>query len=271
MPFDWSTIRGVIADMDGVLWRDKEILPGASAFFQQLAADHIPYTFATNNSTRTAAYYVEKISALGIKVSEAQIISSSIATADYLKQVYPRETCIYVVGEIGIREVLQTAGFTLIESIDEPVQLVVVGLDRDISYQKLHFASTHIRRGAIFIATNPDKTFPIPGGLSPGAGSIVAAVAAAAGKSPDRIVGKPGFPMFQIALQHLGTAPHETLMIGDRLETDIEGAAHVGIRTALVLSGVTADRSIIAESSTQPDIIADDLAGLLAAYGDKFS
>lgn len=251
-----ARIRGVIADMDGVLWRGDMPLPGASEFFQYLHERHIPYVFATNNSSRAVAYYVEKLSNLKIPVLSGQVVTSANATAAYLFHHYTAQAKIFVVGETGLKTTLQAYGFTLVNGGMQP-DFVVSGIDRYFNYQKLRQAADYIRNGAVYIATNSDKTLPVPDGLIPGAGSIQAAIEAASGQSAV-IIGKPESPMFEIALQQLGTSPEETLMIGDRLETDIVGAGRLGIQTALMLSGVSTEVTDI-----HPDGIYEHLAALL--------
>lgn len=264
MTFSFQTIRAVIADMDGVLWRDHDPLPGASDFFQYLYAQHIPYIFATNNSARTVAYYQEKLSGIGIPTQAEQVITSAVATAGYLVNHYPPNSHLYVIGEVGLKTALQAEGFVLTDGLRNRPAAVVVGLDRQFSYIKLNQGARYIRAGAAFIATNTDKTFPATEGLAPGAGSIVAAVATASGIDPI-VIGKPGAPMFQIALERLQVDPAHTLMIGDRLDTDIEGASILGMKTALMLSGVATETDII-NNKTMPDVVYDNLAALLRAY-----
>lgn len=263
-----DVIQAVIADMDGVLWRGSEVLPGVVAFFDYLKAQGIPFVFATNNSSRTVAYYLEKLAGVGVPVQAEQIISSAVATADYLAVRYPPQTSAYVVGEVGLIEGLRESGFRLInhktdeaDEIEQP-QLVVAGLDRAFSYDKLNHAAHYIRNGAVFIGSNSDATFPMPNSFAPGAGSILAAIETASGVKPF-VIGKPATPMFEIALARLGYPAEQTLMIGDRLETDINGAAALGLKTALVLSGV-ATVADISQNEFKPDGIYDDLAHLLS-------
>jgi len=253
------TIRGVVADMDGVIWRGDEVLPGAAAFFQYING-RLPYVFATNNSSRTAAYYIDKLNKLGIPAAPGQIISSAIATAGYLAKRYPPHSQMYVVGGVGIKEALRQHGFVLTNAPRNTPTAVVVGIDREITYEKLKMAIMHVHRGAALFGTNADKTIPVPDGLAPGAGSILAAIEAGAGVSAT-VIGKPASPMFEIALERLQTQPEETLMIGDRLETDIEGAQRLRMKTALVLSGVTTDAAIM---DAKPDFIFQDLAELVS-------
>lgn len=254
-----TNVQGVIADMDGVLWRGNDPLPGAAEFF---AALEIPYVFATNNSTRSVGDYVEKLGKMGITATPAQIVTSATATAAYLAGIYPAGTKIFVVGEAGLKQALQAHGFTLVSATGGQPHLVVAGLDRYLSYDKLAVATLHIQRGAAFIGTNGDKTFPVPQGVAPGAGSILAALETACGHAPQVVVGKPEPPMFEIALQILGTLPEYTLMIGDRLETDILGAQRMGIRTALMLSGISSEADV-SVTGIQPEAVYQDLAHFL--------
>jgi 4-nitrophenyl phosphatase len=248
--------------MDGVLWQDKAPLPGVGDFFRALAQDNCPYVFATNNSTRSPADYAVKIRGLGIAVEEGQIITSSTATAAFLADRHPQGGPLYIVGEGGLRGALAAEGFY--PSPEDSVLAVVAGLDRQISYEKIRRAGHLIRAGVPFIGTNPDKTYPTPQGLAPGAGSILAAIEAAGGQAP-LIIGKPHPPMFQQALKLLGSPPVQTLMIGDRLDTDIAGARALDMKTALVLTGVSTEADII-NSSVQADGVFADLVHLLQAY-----
>lgn len=253
---DFLHIRGVILDMDGVIWRGSEILPGVPSFFEFLASRNIPYVFATNNSTRTPEMYAERISGLGVTVEISQIITSPLVTARFLRDQYPNASKAYVVGQEGIYAALRGVGLEIVE--DEQADFVVVGLDRTLTYAKLQTACYQIQRGARFIGTNGDVTLPEPDGYIPGAGSILALLQTAT-KQPPLIMGKPEKPMFEYALDVLGTAPATTVMIGDRVETDIWGAKRAGLSSALVLSGV-ADAGDFGEY--QPDGIYQDLVDL---------
>ncbi len=169
---------------------------------------------------------------------------------------------MHILGGDGLRQIIAEAGFTL---VDDGAEVVVVGLDPQLTYEKLKRATLLIRAGAVFIGTNDDRTFPSPDGLSPGAGSLIAALAAATDQTPSLIAGKPHPQMFQVALELLHTKPTETLMIGDRLNTDIEGAVQLGLRTALVLTGVST-RAEVDSTPAKPDVIFDDLGALLSAW-----
>jgi 4-nitrophenyl phosphatase len=193
----------------------------------------------------------------------SQIVTSSDATADVLASAYPARGRVFVVGENGILSALAERGFTAVSDPADagPVKAVVAGIDRGLSYQKLRRATLHIRAGAAFYGTNGDRTFPTPEGLVPGAGSILAALAAATDVTPT-VIGKPAPFMLEMAAERVGLSEAEVLVVGDRLETDIAGGQAMRARTALVLSGVST-REQAAAWKPAPDLIAADLAALV--------
>jgi len=261
---NFADIEAVIMDMDGVLWTGDVALPGMAACFAWLWARGLPFALATNNSGKSPATYVEKLAKLGVPgVLDGQIVTSGTATVGYMQAHYPPGSPIHILGGDGLRQVMAAAGFTLVE---DGVRAVVVGLDPQLTYDKLKRAALLIRGGADFVATNQDMTIPSPDGLAPGAGSLVAALRATTEREPLVTIGKPGAPMFEAALRVVGTAPQHTLMIGDRLNTDIEGAARLGLKTALVLTGVST-RAEAEVANTPPDGVFDDLPALMAAWG----
>jgi 4-nitrophenyl phosphatase len=252
-------IRAVTLDLDGVVWRGSEPLPGVPDFFLFLREQGIPYMLMTNNSTRTVAEYVTKVDGLHIPIDGDHIVSSAVVTAEEIARRYPPGTPIYVVGSDSLIRLLTARG----NVIDpEHAKVVVVGLDVNITYQKLSTAGRLILAGAEFIGTNGDKTFPVPDGLMAGAGSLIAAVQTMTGCKP-RLMGKPEPVMYQAALERLGTPPAQTLMIGDRLDTDILGAQQVGMATALVLSGISTAADI---GPITPDGVFQHLADLESAW-----
>lgn len=260
-----DSIKFVIADMDGVLWRGPAALPGLADFFALLFARGLGFALATNNSRNTPADYVSKLAGMGVAgIQERHIITSGTATVSQLQAQYPAGTGIYVVGGDGLKQMLVQAGFTLVE---KDAELVVCGIDFDLSYNKVKTATLLIRQGARFIGTNPDPSFPSPEGLVPGAGSILALVEAASGQAAT-IIGKPQRGMFEAALRRLGAKADETLMIGDRIGTDIAGAQRLGIMTALVMTGVENEASLAA-SDIQPDFVFAGLPELTAALASS--
>lgn len=258
-----SEIRAIISDMDGVLWAGNTALPGLSAFFDWLRAREIPYMLATNNSSKTRADYVAKLAKLGVHdVPEDRIVTSGTATASYLLTHYPTNTPIHVFGSDSLRYVVRQAGYRLTD--DGDARVVVAGLDWELTYDKLRRATKLIRAGADFIGTNPDTTYPTPDGPVPGTGSLIAALRAASGREPI-IIGKPYPPMYEAALRALDVPAENTLMIGDRLDTDISGAVALGLQTALMLTGISTRADLNLNGVVQPDAIYDDLPDLLQA------
>ena len=265
-------IRALLLDMDGVLWRGGQPLGDLPAIFEQIAALNLQVMFITNNATRSVAQYVERLGGLGVPVRPEQVLNSALAAAHALREAFPEGARVHVLGESGLHATLAEVGFCIAnnERVEEAgnanqtarPDAVVVALDRECTYHKLREATLHIRNGALFIGTNPDRTYPTPEGLVPGAGSIIAALEAATAQ-PARIVGKPQPLLFQMALERLGIAPAEALVVGDRLETDIAGGQAAGCRTALVLSGVTTQEQAMAWEPA-PDLVAPDLTAVVA-------
>ncbi len=258
---DIQSIKAFIVDMDGVLYRGSQRLAGAVEFLSFLNESHIPFTLLTNNATRTPARVAEQLAQLGMSVDKEHIITSSLAAAAYLKKLRPDGARVFVIGEDGLRVPLSQAGFTLVDNGE--ADYVVLGMDRTLTYEKLKRATLLLRAGKPFIATNPDTTYPTPEGLVPGAGSLIAALKASSGVSP-LIIGKPESASFLVALETMGAQASTTAVVGDRYDTDILGGQRAGLRTILVLTGVTT-RSELDQSPSQPDWVFENLFELLAA------
>ncbi len=253
-----NKINALILDMDGVIWRDRQPIGNLANIFNRIEQKGIKYVFATNNSTSTVDKYVEDLMELGISAKYKQIYTSATTTARYLQSQHPNGGNVYVVGMDGLKKTLEKYGFTA--SNKYPIA-VVVGMDLNLTYDKLRTATLLIRGGVPFIGTNPDKTFPSPEGFVPGAGSMLAAIQAATGQAPD-IMGKPKATMFLQAMEHLGENPREVLVVGDRLETDIAGGQAANCRCALVLTGVSSQK--MGEAwKPKIDYIVDDLETLI--------
>ena len=257
-----SNIKALILDMDGVLWRDDTPIGDLPAVFARIRERGLRVALATNNATKTVDEYLGKFSGFGVELEPWQVLTSALATAATLAKEFPGRGPVFVVGENGLQRALADAGFSPVtDPADEtrPVA-VVVGYDRQLTFAKLRRATLHIRAGAPFYGTNPDKTFPTPQGLVPGAGAILAAIEAATEREPS-IIGKPQPAMLVMALERLGTGPGETLVVGDRLETDIAAGQAAGCRTALVLSGVST-REAAEKWNPPPDLVVADLSAL---------
>jgi len=252
-----SAIKNLIIDMDGVLYRGHRPLPGAKEFLQHLEEREIAYTLVTNNATRTPEEYVAILKEMSIEVSPRRILTSALATADYLGTLLPQGARLYLIGEEGLYSALAAQGF---EFGTREVEAVVVGMDRELTYEKLKTATVAIRRGARFVGTNPDKSFPAEEAIVPGAGAILAALEATTGVQPT-VIGKPEPILFRMALQRMGATEKETAVIGDRLETDILGGQRCDLTTILVLSGITQKEDLEA-SDIKPDYVFQDLIRL---------
>lgn len=253
-----------IFDMDGVLYRGSEPLPGVSDLLNALDLRERPYMLATNNSMSTAAEYVTKLTAMDILVPEASILTSAMATRDYLRETFAPDAGLFVIGMPALRaQLFDGSTFHPVQYGEETPAAVVVGLDKAFTYEKLSMANEAIRAGAKFIATNTDATLPTERGLIPGAGSIVAAIATATGVAPT-VIGKPEPVMLDIALHRMGIAPEDAVMIGDRLDTDIAAGHRAGMLTVLVLTGVS-QRDEVALSPILPDLVMTDLHAVLEA------
>lgn len=255
-----SEAQGFVLDMDGVLYRGDEPLPGMLDFIHTVGRRQIPFIFVTNNSMRTPDQYVDKLAKMGATVDRSRIITSGTTAADYLQQHYPRGTRLYVVGMPALHEVLinDTTGFVL---DPERPELVVNGSDITFTYEKLKLAMRGIRAGATWIATNADTTLPVEDGLWPGAGALIAALRACTDAEP-LVLGKPEPEMMQQALKRIGLPAHTAVMIGDRLDTDILGGLRAGMTTALVLTGVDSEETSPTQSIT-PEYVFRDLAELV--------
>ncbi len=254
-------IRYLISDIDGVLWHGRDALPGVLPFFEFLKRRGIRFVVATNNSSRPASDIVERLARLGVQLDASQVLTSAEATALYLPRIVPPGARVFVLGGEGIAQALTNAGYQLVE---QNADLVVVGAAFDLTYDQLKRATLEIRRGAKFIGTNADKTFPGTEGLIPGAGSILAALIASTDVEP-LVIGKPQPAMFDIAVEKMQGEPSATCMLGDRLDTDIEGARLAGLKSILVLTGVTSAETL-AHSTVQPDWVFENLPALNRAW-----
>jgi 4-nitrophenyl phosphatase len=256
-----AAIKAILIDMDGVLYRGKTALPGSAELFRFLDARGIKYQVVTNNSTLSQAMFAERLADMGMDILETQIMTSGVATAAYLAARVPVGTKVFVVGEEPLVQEMLKRGLVL---AGRDAEYVVVGWDKTINFEKLKTATLAIRAGATFIGTNPDKTYPLENDIIPGAGSIIAAVAAATDREP-LIIGKPEPLIFQQALEELGVQAQEAASLGDRLETDILGGYRLGMQTILVLTGIATVEEA-ARADVKPDYTFTDLPAMLRAW-----
>lgn len=242
--------------MDGVVWRGDAPIGDLPATFKRIRERGLKFVFATNNGTRTPEDYQQKLAELGVDVEPWQIVTSALGLAFMLAQRHPRGMKVFLIGENGIRVALEEKGFVVVGVEEAPqAEAVVMGIDRGISFNKVAEATLLVRAGRPFYTTNTDRTFPIPRGEIPGSGSWLSVITSATDVAP-LVAGKPFPYLMELALERLGTAKEETLVVGDRLETDIAAGQAVGCSTALVLSGVGTREEA---REWKPDIIAESL------------
>jgi 4-nitrophenyl phosphatase len=257
----FSATTTILLDGDGVLWKGDTPIAGITGFFDYLTEKKINWALITNNNTRTAQDYVNKLNKFGIHADDSIVFTSSTATADYLLDRFGKGAPLHVIGMDGITTTLRNAGFniTVGESLpSNDVVAVVAGMDRQINHEKIKVAMRLIMNGAEFVATNTDGSFPTPEGINPGTGMVIGAIQATTNVEPT-VIGKPQTAIFETALKRFNEVPENAVMVGDRLETDILGASRLGILTVAVLTGVTT-RAEIAQNEIKPDHIFENIA-----------
>jgi len=242
----------IVCDLDGVIYIEHMPVPGAAAALHSLHRAGHQLLFVTNNATRHLDAIIAEIEGrAGFTPDRQSVISSSMAAAAMLDG---RATSAFVVGEAGLVATLAESGITAVAAAD--AEAVVVGLDRAVTYDRLRDAALAIRRGALFIATNLDSTFPTPSGLWPGGGALVAALATASGQAPE-VAGKPAAPMRDLVRSRV--EQEEVWVVGDRPDTDLALGEAEGWNTVLVLTGVTAGPQGV---SPAPTVVLDSIADL---------
>jgi NagD protein len=252
------TNRGFLIDMDGVVYRGAELIPGADAFISDLIERDIPFLFVTNNSQRTRRDVATKLQRMGIPAEEKHVFTCAMATARFLAWQRPEGTA-YVIGEGGLLQALHHNGYAI---VDTDPDYVVVGEGKAFTPDILERAVQLVTNGAKLIATNPDPNCPTTGGgIRPGCGAYVALLESATG-ARSFSVGKPSPVMMRMAREQLGLQPSEVVMVGDTMETDVLGGVQAGCRTVLVLTGST-EKDDLTRYPYQPDMVLDSVADLL--------
>ncbi len=256
---------GFLIDMDGVIYRGAELIPGADRFVQELLDRNIPFLFLTNNSQRTRRDVATRLARLGIGVGEEHVFTCAMATARFMARQKPNGTA-YVIGEGGLLTALHSNGYAI---VDKDPDYVVIGEGRTLNYEMVEAALGMIRGGAKLVATNLDPNCPTQNGMRPGCGALVALLEVAAGVKAFS-VGKPSPVMLRAARKELGLSTDQTVVIGDTMETDILGGVQLGYKTILVLSGGT-KREDLSNYAYRPDEVVDSIADvhpqqLLQAY-----
>ncbi len=256
-------IKVFIFDLDGVVYLGNQLVPRADEVIDKINKLGKKVYFLTNNSTRTRNEYVKKLKNLGIKAIPDIIMTSARATAIYLSQI-KNHANVFVIGEKGLQKELTTSGFKVTNKNDTQslVDFVVVGLDRFFDYEKLTFALHHVIKGAEFIATNDDASLPTETLPLPGAGSMVAALTACTSKKPKIIIGKPNPFGINLILQQENCSPTQSVMIGDRISTDIQAGKKAGTSTILVKTGAGLEELAKYNNTKNMDLIIDSIKDL---------
>lgn len=253
--------KGYLLDLDGTVYRGGEVIPEAIAFVETLKKKGIPYQYVTNNSSLTPEQLAEKLQKMGLEAVPEDFFTSSMAVAETIEKREQKETTtdvvrVLAIGERGLKTALSEAGYELVEKA--PASYVVVGIDREFSYEKMKQATLAIYGGAKFLSTNCDRAIPTEEGLVPGNGSLTASIAYATRTEP-LYVGKPEQAIIALALEKLGLRADEVLLIGDNLETDIAAGGRSGVDTLLVYSGFSRETDL-ERAEVQPTYTASSLA-----------
>lgn len=258
-------ILSYLTDMDGVLVHEDHLIPGADKFLAELRANDTPFLVLTNNSIRTPRDLQARLRHTGLDIPEEAIWTSALATATFLNEQRPNGTA-YVVGESGLTTALHEIGYVLTDSDPD---YVVLGETRTYSFEAITTAIRLVERGARFIATNPDPTGPSRDGSLPATGSVAALITRATGRDP-YYVGKPNPLMMRSALRRIGAHSQSTVMIGDRMDTDVISGLEAGMRTILVTSGISTRASFEA-FPYRPTMVVDSVADLIGKTGSPFT
>lgn len=252
MDLEWPPLDrvygGYVFDLDGTLYLGEEALPGATETVAFLRGSGARLAFVTNNPLQLPADWARKLRRLGFEVADDEVISSTDVLIAYLRQ-HHADARLFPIAELPLIQLLLTAGFRMAADPDR-TDVVVVSFDRSFHYDKLRRAFRAVNHGARIVATNPDAYCPSPDGGLPDCGAILAALEVASGTRADAIVGKPSALMAAAVMQRLGSYPEDTLVVGDRLETDIRLARSAGLASALVLTGATS----VAPSRLEPEV-----------------
>ncbi|MEN3185429.1 MAG: HAD-IIA family hydrolase [Atribacterota bacterium] len=260
---DW---KNFVLDLDGVLYLLNQPIPGGQEFVDFLRTHRYNVAFLSNNTFLTRKEYVEKLERMGISAFPEEVLTSAFAVAKFLGETRPGAR-VYVIGEEGLKKELKSCGLHLVSKGE--ADFVVAGMDRKFNFRKMSRAFRYIQGGAEFIGTNPDPTYPTDNGLLPGAGAIIAGIEVCSGKKA-RVFGKPSPLILNLLLETRGFRKEETVIVGDRLDTDIALGVGCGVFSVLVLTGVTS-REDVEVSQVKPDLVVENLFELrgMLARGEK--
>ena len=251
---------GYLFDLDGTIYLGEKLIPGAGETIKRLKSLSKKIVYLSNKPLQTRGDYAAKLTRLGIPTRPEEVINSSLVMALWLSREAPGAT-IYVIGETPLIEEMVRAGFRISEKAGE-IQYVIASFDRTFDYRKLNIALQAIRKGARFVATNPDRTCPVEGGEIPDCAAMIGAVEGTTGKKVEAVVGKPSDIMIRVTVEYMGLRPQDCILVGDRLETDMVMGKKAGMAAAVVLTGVTT-RESLKKSDIQPDYVWESVAEII--------
>ena len=257
-----SQKRFFLLDMDGTIYLDESLFPGTLPFLDYVRETGGKYLFLTNNSSRSVETYIEKLARLGIPAEPDDFLTSTSALVEDLKHRPPYRLC-YAFGTAAFRQQLTDGGINVTDRLSDEVDCLLIGFDTELTFQKLEDACILLNRGVDFIATNPDWVCPTWYGSVPDCGSVCEMLYRATGRRP-RVIGKPQPAMALLAMEKWGYPKEQTMLVGDRLYTDIACGVNAGIDTAFVLSGEGTLADLEA-SEVKPTYVFDDISALHAA------
>ena len=251
-------VRCFLLDMDGTFYLGENLIPGSLDFIRRVEETGRDFLFLTNNSSHNADFYVQRLKRMGLNVGREKVLTSGEATAAVLKEKYPGKRA-FVLGNEFLLEEMREAGVTVDQTAPE---IVVVGYDTTLDYQKMTAVCDFVRAGLPYIATHPDFNCPTETGFAPDIGAIMAFIEASTGRRADLVVGKPHTGIVQAALRRTGLKVGQLAMVGDRLYTDIETGLKSGMLSILVMSGETTPE-MLAAYPNKPDLVFDRLAEMI--------
>jgi 4-nitrophenyl phosphatase len=252
--------KAVVFDLDGVVYRGAHGIPGVAAEIARLQKK-MPVLFLTNNATKSRMEYVRHLARFGITAEPKDVMTSAFGCAHYVLEKFGKGKKVFVIGEAGLRYELE--GEAMAELVEEGAEIVVCGLDREISYARLDAGLKQLVAKAKFILANSDPTYPTENGVSPGSGAIAASLIYASGRKPDVVIGKPGEYLPRKLLEMHGVKPRDAIFVGDRLDIDIRVANKLGMKSVLVLSGIAKKSDLKrVKRGDRPKLVLESAAGL---------
>ncbi len=251
---------GYIFDLDGTVYRGEKLIPKARETIERIKSLGKKIVYLSNKPLQPREDYAGKLTRLGIPTESAEVINSSFVMASWLSRQAPKAT-VFIIGEPPLVEEMTRKGFKISEKPEE-IQYVIASFDRTFDYRKLNIALQAIKKGARFVATNPDRTCPVEEGEIPDCAAMIGAIEGATGKKVEAIVGKPSEIIIRVAVETINLTPRECLLVGDRLETDIVMGKKAKMATALVLTGVTT-QEVLGQSPIKPDYVWESIAEII--------